>query len=355
MEVSLCSGVVFSLEGVLVAITRCLTRRWARALMCASTHGIGSDQAKRERMVEGSWDVCLIALSHAATNSDLHLYTLQLDKRSGWERQVCNIPGDISVIVGDGTSVYLLGGNTDTWRLKMQTCELQELAQRPAQHGPEAVMAGGRLLVLGGYEYYGTAGNRGGGGGILSNRVSAYSVETDSWTILESMPTARASHFACATDGTRVFVSGGLGNLGPTKSAEILDIACCRPPAWSSLPAMSRERFRCAGAVDRGQFYAIGGQFEAGCDTLVYDGATGSKPESNAWVPAADMPVRDMYCRASVAEGRIFVACRSAVAVFYPLQNRWAPFVALPGACVTLCSTLTPKPAAIGQPEMIDP
>jgi len=148
-------------------------------------------------------------------------------------------------------------------------------------------------------------------------------------------------------------VAGGLGDLGPTKSAESLDTACCRAPAWSSLPAMSRERFHCAGAVDRRKFYAIGGQFDAGCETLVYDYATGSRlPESHDWVPTADMPVRDMYCRAAVAEGRVFVACRSLVAVFYPLQNRWAPFVALPGACVALCSALTPKPAAVVQPEL---
>lgn len=342
MEPSL-GTLVFAQEAVLRDITHCLTRRWAQAFMCALSHQMCLNKASRQKMLAAAWDVCLVALSAGSSTDGLKLYTLRLDEAANWEEQLSGIPGDISVIVGDGKLVYGLGGNTDTCSFDLSSGETRMLPLRPAQHGPEAVMAGGRLLVLGGYEaherHHATL-------GTLTNRVSAYCPKSNSWTKLDNMSTARSSSFACATDGTSVYVAGGLGNLGPLQSAEVFDTTSCK---WSLLPALSTKRFRCAGAVDGGLFYTIGGQFDATCEVLRRDAgneglrATGSQADICTWSPILDLPLKDMYCKATVAEGQIYVASRSGIARYDPYLKRWSLLRPVPGSCITLSTVLVPS------------
>merc|ERR1719330_755392 len=104
---------VLSLEAVLVGIARYLTRRWTRAFVRALSPRVAVDAEGRRKVVEASWDVCLIALSHDSDNTALRLYQLQLDDGQGWKELSYPIPCEATNLVGAGTSLYALGGSTE--------------------------------------------------------------------------------------------------------------------------------------------------------------------------------------------------------------------------------------------------
>lgn len=361
MEPSL-STLVFAQEAILCDVMHCLTRRWARAFMCALSQQMCLNKANHQRLLAAAWDVCLVALGTGSSNGTPKLYTLRLGEDADWEERLGDIPPNVSLIVGDGSLVYGLGGNIDSFSFDLSSGVIRMLPLRPAQHGPEAVVAGGRLLVLGGYEaheqHHATL-------GTLTHRVSAYCPKSNSWTKLDDMSTARSSNFACATDGTSVYVAGGLGDLGPLQSAEVFDTTSC---TWSHLPAMSTKRLRCAGAADGGLFYTLGGQFDATCEVLHSGagneglGVTDSQAEVThttqmttqvlSWRPIVDLPFKDMYSKAAAAEGQIYAGSRSRIARYDPVRKQWSPLHPVPGSCITLSTALVPNPIVARQKDI---
>jgi len=105
-------------------------------------------------------------------------------------------------------------------------------------------------------------------GGLTSDgaspRVDAYSPATDSWRRLPDLPAGRHHAFA-ASDGRRLYVAGGYGDDGPTRTAWFLDGV-----AWRSLPPLPEARAAGGAAVLRGKLYIVAGRGPTGLARRAY-------------------------------------------------------------------------------------
>ena len=98
--------------------------------------------------------------------------------------------------------------------------------------------------------------------GAPSARVDAYSPAADRWRRLPDLP-AGVHHALAASDGRRLYVVGGYGNLlgggGPTRSAYVYDNR-----AWHALPRLPEPRAAGGAAVLHGKLYVLGGRAPGG-------------------------------------------------------------------------------------------
>jgi len=314
---------VFSEGAILQEIASFLTRGWTRAWLSA----LHLDAVARRAVTRVSWGMRLVALTQEGAGTcqtRLHEYRLSADGDSGWTVLCDTVPECIEVLAADGQHFYALGAQTRAWRVVGE--EWRELPPRPPQHGPEAAVAQGRLMVLGGFDEHRT--------GVLTGRVSVYCPTSNTWTSMHPMPTERASRYSCAAVGNEVVVSGGLGYLGVLASADALDLSAPagRQP-WRPLPVMGCPRFQSSAVSDdSGRFVAVGGQFEDKCEALDMSTAT--------WAPLPALPFKDMWVKAAAAEGRVFAMGRCSAAVLG--GPAWKPFPEVPGhRVISLCATLT--------------
>merc|ERR1740129_1898737 len=96
-------------------------------------------------------------------------------------------------------------------------------------------------------------------------------------------------------------------------SADVFDTASRK---WSGLPAMSKVRFRCAGAADDGHFIVVGGQNDSSCEVCSCSAAPRaasrdiSAPsrhvQMHQWAHVAPMPFKDLCFHSVAAEGQIY-------------------------------------------------
>src|SRR5262249_45934280 len=87
-----------------------------------------------------------------------------------------------------------------------------------------------------------------------SARVDAYSPAADRGRGLPDLPAGR-HHTLAASDGRRLYVAGGYGDGGPTRTAWVLE-----GDAWRALPPMPEPRAAGGAAILRGRLYVVGGR-----------------------------------------------------------------------------------------------
>ncbi len=181
----------------------------------------------------------------------------------------------------EGTCVYAIGGATavtyvstveayspatNTWESLPSLPSAQYALAAASAPCPRAVsgLAGICVYALGGYS---------GTGAVLST-VEAYSPATSTWVTLPSLPTASYA-LAAATapcprgvsglEGTCVYAMGGYSNALLT---ELSTVAAYSPATstWVTLPSLPTASYAlaaatapCAGALNRGCVYALGG------------------------------------------------------------------------------------------------
>jgi hypothetical protein len=145
-----------------------------------------------------------------------------------------------------------------------------------------ATIPDNRVLVAGGTD----------GKGLL-NTAELYWANTNKWTKLPPMPTAREGA-AAAGRGLLVYVAGGEGATGVSDAVEVFD---GRTNTWSKLPPMPTARCGANAAVlnDR-QLVVAGGRViaadVASDDLPMFERAVGDGLPSKAGVPLRTATVR---------------------------------------------------------------
>ncbi len=121
-------------------------------------------------------------------------------------------------------------------------------------------------------------------GGVKTATVYNYDVATDSWTVGDSMLTARHRFGAVATN-SRLYAFGGWGNGGV-----LLNSAECYDPVshtWAPIETMPTRRASMFAAAANGKVYAIGGWN----GTSAVDAVEAFDPTTGHWTQLRPMPV----------------------------------------------------------------
>ena len=136
----------------------------------------------------------------------------------------------------------------------------------PVHHGA-AVSIGHKFYVIGGFRLP----DNGKSGWYPENKVWAYDTDTQKWSALPDMPTARGALAAVAV-GKKIYVMGGGAipkgkqlpdGLLPGGDVELLgttEVFDTETNAWSSLASMPTPRNHHSVAYADGKIYAIGGR-----------------------------------------------------------------------------------------------
>ncbi len=142
-----------------------------------------------------------------------------------------------------------------------------------------------------------------GSGGVLAT-VEAYDIDTDTWTPVASLPSAR-SDLAAATVGGKIYVFGGINAAGTF--LDDVDVYDPITNAWSTAPAdmpTARAAFY-AVATKGGTVYAIGG-WDGGSSGLSTNDAY--KVASDTWTSGLlPMPTPRAEAGAVGHGGRIYI------------------------------------------------
>jgi len=164
-----------------------------------------------------------------------------------------------------GRSIYVVGGygagglpsnQVERYDVDTDTWSLVAPMPRTLNHAP-AVGYGGNLYVIGGYA--GLPFSLGiGTGGVADSAASflRYNPHLNTWSDLPPPPTQRAAT-AAAVVGDRLFVAGGADSFQPLTNFEIYDFAT---GAWSTGPDLPLATEHTAGAAAGGDFYVVGGR-----------------------------------------------------------------------------------------------
>jgi N-acetylneuraminic acid mutarotase len=186
----------------------------------------------------------------------------------------------------------------------------------PVHHGAAASI-GHKFYVIGGFRLP----DSGKGGWYPENKAWVFDAETQNWSALPNMPTARGALAAVAV-GKKIYVIGGgtiprgkqlPGGLTPGGDVELLgttEVLDTDTNTWSSLAPMPTPRNHHSVAYVDGKIYAIGGRvgscFSGGWSSNiwmneVYDIAT------NSWATRAPMPTARSGTGIAAVGGKIHV------------------------------------------------
>lgn len=248
-----------------------------------------------------------------------------------------------------GGKLYMVGGKTSSTThqrtLRIYTASSNSWAtgaDLPAAYaggaGVEnvaAVAAGGKLYVFGGQ----TAAFAG-----FVNSAAVYDPDTDSWTALPDMPTARGGATAQVI-ASRIYVVGGMApSAGGAQSLRLVEVYDPGANSWTTAkPLKVAPRDNASSAVlDVGgspKLFVFGGRtLQASLNTLrsveMYD------PVTNTWTQKAQMPTGRRASVAGVIDNRAIVVggersaggsgAFAAVEEYNPATNRWRALRSLP-------------------------
>jgi N-acetylneuraminic acid mutarotase len=155
----------------------------------------------------------------------------------------------------------------------------------------------------------------------------------DSWTTLESMPTARSGLGVAVVNG-KIYAIGGtitsgfmpsipgsavLGNNdigGHVGTNEEYDLATEK---WTSKASMPTPRIVFATAVYQNKIYCIGGKTAEGFTAVneAYD------PEIDSWVTKTSMPTARGWLTANIVNKKIYVISGTSNEVYDPITDTW--------------------------------
>jgi len=106
----------------------------------------------------------------------------------------------------------------------------------------------GKIYVIGGIKFLGS-----------TNKVEAYDINEDSWETLPDLP-EKLNHIGIASDGERVFVSGGFLNMRQTDFVNTLYAYNVSKKTWTTLSDMPNTRGAHFMIFRDGQLHVIGGR-----------------------------------------------------------------------------------------------
>jgi len=139
---------------------------------------------------------------------------------------------------------------------------------------------------------------------VLSS-VEVYDTVTDSWTAVTSIPNAR-HHIATASTGGKFYASGGMtGQFSSEwKERDYLHEYDPDTNVWTELASMPTARGEHLAVAFGGKIYFIGGRFDLGRDSNaneVYD------PATDSWDTRASMPTARRSFAVAVLDSLIYV------------------------------------------------
>jgi N-acetylneuraminic acid mutarotase len=193
------------------------------------------------------------------------------------------------------------------------------LATLPTARGETAAaVTGDRLYVIGGYT---------GLGFDASDEVSVYDPATNAWEAGPRLPAGRHHPSAVGLDGT-VFVAGG-GAADGTPQATFWSLPA-GATAWQELTPMPEGRLGLRMLAIGGKLYVVGG-IGGTAAALVYD------PVAGTWSSGAEMPtLRDHIAAVAVEDeiwvigGRTGAQNHARVDIYDPATDSWRDGPPLP-------------------------
>ncbi len=220
----------------------------------------------------------------------------------------------INVAIG-GTYAGWRSG--DSWTTKA--------AMPKARTAPSAVVAGGKIYLIGGYS----------GPDLTKNEE--YDPAANSWVTRADMPTARGGLLGAAVGG-KIYIVGGYNGTNTAKENEEYDPVA---NSWTTKAPMPSGRSSHAVAALGGKLYAIGGSGGVFAYNEEYD------PATNAWTTRTAMSTARYGLAAMAVSGKIYAVGghngTSAVATneaYDPAANSWATKSAMPTARYNLAAAV---------------
>gem|GEM_PF-836397 len=209
--------------------------------------------------------------------------------RARGEMGAVSVGGKIYVIGGYNWTGFMdvLSDNdeydpvSDSWSTK---------APMPTKRGYVfGAVSGGKIYAIGGYD----------GGTTVFTVNEEYDPETNSWRRRADIPTMRSGVSAVGFKG-KVYVIGGSGHSGPNALNEVYDP---KSDTWETKAPMPTARHELCVTAARGRIYAIGGANQSGTVSAneAYD------PETDTWERRADMPQALSAGAGGVVGGKIYM------------------------------------------------
>ena len=156
----------------------------------------------------------------------------------------------------------------------------------------------GKIYAIGGFSYDSESGNS------VVGTNEMYDPETNTWTTMASMPTARAA-FAIAVCQNKIHVIGGTGTGDPLFSCDH-EVYDPQTNTWETKEGREFGAYFCANVVND-KIYVIGGQVQwfppcmARDQNIVYD------PLTDTWADLAPIPVAVERYASTVVDNKIYV------------------------------------------------
>jgi N-acetylneuraminic acid mutarotase/plastocyanin len=151
-----------------------------------------------------------------------------------------------------------------------------------SRSGAMAEAISGKVYVIGGSQ------------SDRSDKLEAYDVTANTWSILSPLPSNRADVATTVLDD-RLFVIGGSGE------SSRLDRYDPATNTWLNLQSMTTGRFGATAETFRGKIYVIGGNGSNGRVVEEYN------PDSNKWVTKRTSPSRRYLAASAVFNGKIYI------------------------------------------------
>lgn len=184
---------------------------------------------------------------------------------------------------------------------------------------------------------------------VATSKVYRYDPQTDTWTAMLSLPSARGAG-GMAIVGRTLHYIGGNPPDRVTNLPDHLVLNLDNPTTWTTAAAHPNPKDHFSIVVLNGKIYTVGGEHghdqlhEQQSDLHVYD------PATDRWTQLASMPVAKSHMEAGtfVYNGRIVFAggqidnfgSTSGVVAYDPLSDTWSTLAPLPaqrqGAVVTV-------------------
>jgi len=184
-----------------------------------------------------------------------------------------------------------------------------------------AVVSGGKVYVVGGRN----------SGGVQSS-IFVYEPLRNSWGVVTSIPALPPLwDEAAAAFGDRIYIIGGIRGTGANRVA--VDDVFAYDPAKHTLTTRARLPIAVHGAgiaVLRNKIYVIGGRRTTGTNTGAIKDVQIYDPVSDKWDSGPSLNTARVSVKASVVEGRVYVAggaasntSLSSVEVLDPDARNW--------------------------------
>jgi hypothetical protein len=186
-------------------------------------------------------------------------------------------------------------------------------AMGTARYAFSACVVEGGLIVSGGY-------NR----GWRTSCVERYSLSSDSWKYMASLPNARSNLVTVAV-GSAVYAIGGFKNDEEDAASTVFRFDS-RLDTWSEVAPMPEGQVDCAACAIGSDIFVFGGNDTD--DDVVTDSVFKYDTEANTWTTLAPMPSPKYILSANVLNGLIYIICNDnsshEVQQFEPASGAWS-------------------------------